>query len=193
MAVSPACPAGSDGSAAAFDTRLGTAARSLDQRLRLPLLMQEVERLGGKVVIRSAAVDDLEDLARSHDLVVVSTGRGGLASLFPVDTDRSPYPAAQRVASLTSLRGGRPSSALRYHSVEGVGECFTCPALTVDGPCDIVVVEGVPGGPLDAWDAMTTPAQHLARLRELLAAHFPSEHERLRDADLVDDLSLIHI
>ena len=134
-----------DGSTAAFDTRLSTPARSLDQRVRLPLLMHEIERLGGKVVIRSAAVDDLEDLARDHDLVVVSTGRGGLASLVPVDADRSPYPAAQRVASLTYLRGGAPSSALRYHSVEGVGECFTCPALTVDGPCDIVVVEGVPG------------------------------------------------
>src|SRR6476620_8437575 len=181
-----------DGSTAAFDTRLSTPARSLDQRVRLPLLMHEIERLGGKVVIRSASVDYLEDRARDHDLVVVSTGRGGLASLFPVDADRSPYPAAQRVASLTYLRGGDPSSALRYHSVEGVGECFTCPALTVDGPCDIVVVEGVPGGPLDAWDAVTTPAQHLARLRELRAAHFPSEHERLRDAELVDDRSVLH-
>ena len=39
-------------------------ARSLDQRVRLPLLMEEIERRGGKVVVRSAAVDDLEDLAR---------------------------------------------------------------------------------------------------------------------------------
>jgi flavin reductase (DIM6/NTAB) family NADH-FMN oxidoreductase RutF len=181
-----------DGSAAAFDTRLGTAARSLDQRLRLPLLMQEVERLGGKVVIRSAAVEDLEDLARDHDLVVVSTGRGGLTSLFEVDPDRSPYTSPQRVAALTYVRGTIPSSDLRYHCVEGVGECFTCPALTVDGPCDIVVVEGVPGGPLDAWDDVRTPAEHLDRLRDLLAAHFPAEHERLRDAELVDDRSVLH-
>ena len=181
-----------DGSTAAFDTRLSTPARSLDQRVRLPLLMHEIERLGGKVVIRSAGVDDLEDLTRDHDLVVVSTGRGGLATLFPVDIDRSPYPAAQRVASLTYVSGAEPSSALRYHSVEGVGECFTCPALTVDGPCDIFVVEGVPGGPLDAWDDVTAPVQHLARLRELLAVHFPSELERLRDAELVDDRSVLH-
>ena len=130
--------------------------------MRLPLLIDEIERLGGKVVVRSAAVDDLEDLARDHDLVVVSTGRGGLASLFPVDADRSPYAAPQRVAALTYLRGVTPDPsvpALRYHSVEGVGECFTCPALTVDGPCDIVVVEGVPGGPLDCWDDVTTPAR----------------------------------
>src|SRR4051812_2311915 len=64
-----------DGSSAAFSTALPTAARSLDQRVRLPLLMEEVERRGGKVVIRVVSVDDLEELARDHDLVVVSTGR----------------------------------------------------------------------------------------------------------------------
>ncbi|NUR06461.1 MAG: FAD-dependent oxidoreductase [Nocardioidaceae bacterium] len=180
-----------DGSTAAFDTRLSTAARSVDQRVRVPLVMDEIERRGGKVVVRSATVDDLEDLARDHDLVVVSTGRGGLTSLFERDAERSPYDGPQRVAALTYLRGGSPSTALRYHSVEGVGECFTCPALTVDGPCDIVVVEGVPGGPLDVWDDVTSADQHLTRLREVLAAHFPAEASRLHGAVLVDDRSVL--
>ena len=183
-----------DGSTAAFATRLSTPARSLDQRVRVPLLMEEIEHRGGKVVVRSATVEDLEDLARDHDLVVVSTGRGGLTSLFERDADRSPYDAPQRVASLTYLHGMAPAPegpGLRYHSVEGVGECFTCPALTVDGPCDIVVVEGVPGGPLDRWDDVTTPAEHLAVLRSALADHFPSEAARLADAALVDDGSVL--
>ena len=183
-----------NGSVAEFSTELSTPARSLDQRVRLPLLMAEVERLGGKVVTRVASADDLEDLVRDHDLVVVSTGRGGLASLFPVDAGRSPYSSPQRVAALTYLHGVVPDPAgpgLRYHSVEGVGECFSCPALTVDGPCDIFVVEGVPGGPLDAWDDVTSAAQHLARLRALLAAHFPAEATRVEDATLVDDRSVL--
>src|SRR4051794_16463136 len=174
-----------DGSAADFEAAFATAARSVDQRVRLPLLMEEVERRGGKVVIRSANVDDLDDLARDHDLVVVSTGRGGLTSLFELDADRSPYVVPQQVAALTYLRGPAPSSQLRYHSLEGVGECFVCPALTVDGPCDIVVVEAVPGGPLDSWADVRGPDEHLARLRVLLAAHFPAEAERLGDSRLV--------
>jgi flavin reductase (DIM6/NTAB) family NADH-FMN oxidoreductase RutF len=163
--------------------------------VRLPLLLDEVERRGGKVVSRVASVDDLEDLARDHDLVVVSTGRGGLASLFPVDTGRTPYAEPQRVASLTYLAGVLPDPAgpaLRYHAVEGVGECFTCPALTVDGECDIVVVEGVPGGPLDAWEDVTSADAHLDRLRRLLAVHFPAESSRLADASLVDERSFLH-
>jgi flavin reductase (DIM6/NTAB) family NADH-FMN oxidoreductase RutF len=180
-----------DGSTAGFTVGLAAPARSLDQRVRLPLLMEEVERRGGKVVTRSAAVEDLEDLAADHDLVVVSTGRGGLTSLFAPDAERTRYATAQRVASLTYLRGVSPAPGLRYHSVEGVGECFTCPALSVGGPCDIVVVEGVPGGPLDRWDDVSTPAEHLAVLREVLGSHFPSEAARMRDAALVDDGSVL--
>jgi flavin reductase (DIM6/NTAB) family NADH-FMN oxidoreductase RutF len=180
-----------DGSRADFDTPLTVPARSIDQRVRMPLLMEEVERRGAKVVVRSATVDDLEDLAATHDLVVVSTGRGGLASLFEVDVARSPYSTPQRTTSLTYLHGMAPDPAgpaLRYHCVEGAGECFTCPALTVHGSCDIVVVEAVPGGPLDCWDDIATPEQHLARLEAALAEHFPAEAGRLTgEHRLVDD------
>ena len=163
--------------------------------MRVPLLLEEIERRGGKVVVRTAGVDDLEDLARDHDLVVVSTGRGGLASLFEVDPARTPYTSPQRVAALTYLHGVTPDPdgpGLRYHCVEGVGECFTSPALTVDGPCDIVVVEGVPGGPLDCWDDVPTPADHLRVLRSALAEHFPAEAARFAEARLVDDGSVLH-
>ncbi|MGN6131575.1 MAG: flavin reductase [Nocardioidaceae bacterium] len=182
-----------DGSRAAFTAPFGSPARSIDQRVRVSLLIEELERRGGKLVVRSATVADLEDLARDHDLVVVSTGRGGLGSLFEVDRLRTPYHAPQRVASLTYLRGVAPDtegSGLRYHSVEGVGECFTCPALTVDGPCDIYVVEGVPGGPLDCWDGLDAHT-HLARLEEVLATYFPDEAARLGDHRLVDERSVL--
>jgi flavin reductase (DIM6/NTAB) family NADH-FMN oxidoreductase RutF len=183
-----------DGSTAAFVTDLATPARSVDQRVRLPLLLAEVRRRGGSVVTRQASTDDVEELARDHDLVVVSTGRGGLASLFPVDPSRSPYSSPQRVAALTYLHGVTPDPdgpGIRYWSVEGVGECFTCPALTVDGPCDIVVVEGVPGGPLDVWGEVSSPAGHLQVLRAALAAHFPAEAARVSGATLVDEGSVL--
>jgi flavin reductase (DIM6/NTAB) family NADH-FMN oxidoreductase RutF len=184
-----------DGSTAAFRTDLQAPARSVDQRLKLPVLLEAIERLGGKVVVRSATVDDVEQLARTHDLVVVSTGRGGLASLFEVDAARSPYPTPQRVAALTYLRGIAPDAegpSLRYHAVEGVGECFTCPALTLDGPCDIFVVEGVPAGPLDCWDDVVTAEDHRDRLEAVLAEHFPDEWARIEDGwSLADDNAVL--
>lgn len=183
-----------DGRGTRFDAPLSAPARSVDLRVKIPAVLEAVERLGGKVVVRSAGVDDVEELAARHDLVVVSTGRGGLAELFDRDVSRSPYDRPQRVAALTYLRGATPDPAgpaLRYHVVEGVGECFTCPALTVDGPCDIVVVEGMPGGPLDVWDSCTTAAEHLDQLRAVLAEHFPDEAVRFAAAGLVDDRSVL--
>lgn len=182
-----------DGTVSSFVVPLGSPAHSVDLRLKIPALLAEIERLGGKVVIRNADVDDLEDLAATHDLVVVSTGRGGPAGLFEHDPARSPYTSPQRTIALTYLRGVEPAAgpALRYHAVEGVGECFTCPALGVGGPCDIYVVEGVPGGPLDRWDDVSSGEEHLARLRDLLGEHFPAEAARLRDATLADDNAVL--
>ena len=177
------------GRRAAFSTALASPAMSVDQRLKVPLLLGAIETMGGKVVVRSATVEDVDDLARDHDLVVVSTGRGGLTSLFEVDAKRSPYSSPQRVASLTYLSGVTPDPAgpaLRYHSVQGVGECFTCPAVSVHGPCDIFVVEGVPGGPLDCWDDVTSPDQHVDRLREVLTEYFPAEADRVAQAVATD-------
>ena len=85
-----------DDVSSAFDVPLPSAARSVDLRVKVPALMEAVERLGGKVVVRSAGVEDVEELAASHDLVVVSTGRGGLTSLFERDADRSPYDPLRR-------------------------------------------------------------------------------------------------
>ncbi|HSE09124.1 MAG TPA: flavin reductase [Nocardioidaceae bacterium] len=177
-----------DGSRTSFTVPLETPARSIDLRVKVPALLAEIERLGGKVVVGNAGVEELEELARSHDLVVVSTGRGGITDLFEDDPERSPYSSPQRSIALTYLRGVEPAEgpAFRYHAVEGVGECFTCPALSVDGPCDIYVVEGVPGGPLDRWSDVHTDAEHLARLKEALAEHFPSEGDRVRGAELTD-------
>jgi flavin reductase (DIM6/NTAB) family NADH-FMN oxidoreductase RutF len=177
-----------DGTHTAFTVPLAQPAHSVDLRLKIPALLEEIERLGGKVVVRNATVDDLEELARTHDLVVVSTGRGGLAGLFEDDPERSPYSSPQRSVALTYLRGveATDAPALRYHAVEGVGECFTCPGLSVDGPCDIYVVEGVPGGPLDCWSDVTSDEQHLERLRSALAEHFGSEAGRVRRAVLTD-------
>lgn len=178
-----------DGTRTAFGVELERPAQSVDLRIKVPALLDEIARLGGKVVVRKAGVEDLEDLAATHDLVIVSTGRGELGGLFEHDPERSPYSSPQRCVSLTYLRDVAPADgpALRYHAIEGVGECFTLPALSVDGPCDIYVVEGVPGGPLDLWSDVAGDEEHLAKLKRALAEHFPSEAERVHDAELTDE------
>jgi flavin reductase (DIM6/NTAB) family NADH-FMN oxidoreductase RutF len=73
-----------------------------------------------------------------------------------------------------------------FNLVPNVGEYFVFPALTTTGPCEIMVFEGVPNGPMDCWDDVRTPEQHLARSKWILETFMPWEAERCADVELTD-------
>ncbi|WP_026058503.1 styrene monooxygenase/indole monooxygenase family protein [Streptomyces sp. SS] len=178
------------GAEVSWSAPLEEPAQSVDQRVKCAAWMERFERAGGKLVVRAVTVADLEEYARRHDLVVVATGKGELGRVFPRDPGRSPYDRPRRALALTYVTGARPrpgESVVDLRIVPGVGEYFTVPALTVSGPCEIMVFEGVPGGPMDCWDDVHTPARHLARSLEILRDFFPDEYERCRAATLTDD------
>ncbi|MFI6300058.1 styrene monooxygenase/indole monooxygenase family protein [Nonomuraea sp. NPDC050790] len=182
-------PGPDGGRAIDWAARLDTPARSVDQRLKMPAWLEEVDRLGGKVVVHEATPADLEEYAARHDLVLVATGKGRLGSLFGRDAARSPYDSPQRALALTYVHGLRPRpehSAVCFNLVPGVGEYFVFPALTLSGPCEIMVFEGVPGGPMDCWGEVRTPAEHLAMSRRILETFLPWEAERASGVELTD-------
>ncbi|GLW05891.1 alanine-phosphoribitol ligase [Microtetraspora sp. NBRC 13810] len=169
--------------------RLDVPARSVDQRLKMPAWMGEFERLGGKLVLHDATPEDLESYAARYDLVLVAAGKGQIASLFERDPSRSPYAAPQRALAVTYVNGLAPRpdhSAVCFNLLPGVGEYFVFPGLTHTGPCEIMVFEGVPGGPMDCWGDVRGPAEHLARSRQILETFFPWEAERCAGIELTD-------
>lgn len=183
-------PGQDGGTAIDWAARLDVPARSVDQRVKVPAWLAEVERLGGKVVIHDATGADLETYAASHDLVLVAAGKGEIASLFQRDAARSPYESPQRALALTYVDGLAPRaghSAVCFNLIPGVGEYFVFPALTVGGPCEIMVFEGLPGGPMDCWADVRTPAEHLARSRWILDTFLPWEAARCAGVELTDE------
>lgn len=169
-------------------------AQSVDQRLKCAAWIERFVAAGGEFQRSSADVAFLEALAASHDLVVVSTGKGDLGRLFPRDDARSPFTSPQRVLALTYVRGmsaDPDGNAVRFNVVPGVGEYFVFPALTLAGPCDIMVFEGVPGGPMDCWSEVATPEEHLTTSLEILRAHFPREYARCADVALTDPAGVL--
>lgn len=172
-----------------FAARLDAPAQSVDQRVKMAGWIERFTVSGGDLRVRHAEVADLEDLVRDHDLVVVATGKGELGRLFPVNRARSPYNRPQRALALTYVNGmrARPGgSAVAFNMVPGVGEYFCFPALTTTGACEIMVFEGVPQGPMDCWEDVTTPQEHLQRSLSILERFFPEEAERCRDVQLTD-------
>ncbi|MFF0866308.1 styrene monooxygenase/indole monooxygenase family protein [Nonomuraea sp. NPDC050227] len=182
-------PSPEGGKALDWAARLDVPARSVDQRLKMPAWLGEFERLGGKLVLHDATPDDLESYAARYDLVLVAAGKGQIASLFERDPARSPYATPQRALAVTYVNGLAPRpghSAVCFNLLPGVGEYFVFPALTHTGPCEIMVFEGVPDGPMDCWGDVRGPAEHLARSRRILETFFPWEAERCAGIELTD-------
>ncbi len=177
-----------------WSARLDRVAQSVDQRLKFPLFMEQFAEQGGELVIHEATADDLERYSTESDLVVVAAGKGEIARLFERDPERSLFDQPMRALALTYVTGMTPRpdySAVCFNLVPGVGEYFVFPALTTTGHCEIMVFEGVPGGPMDCWADVSTPAEHLAKSKWILETFMPWEAERCASIELTDDKGIL--
>ena len=187
-------PDGSGQKAIDWNGRLDRPARSVDQRVKIPAWMAEFERRGGHITIDDVGIEDLERYARGSDLVIVATGRNEIAQLFERDVARSPFDKPQRALAATYVHGMVPRaeySAVNFNLIPTVGEYFVFPALTVSGPCDIMVFEGLPNGPMDCWTDVKTPTEHLDLARRMLETFLPWEAERCRNLELTDSAGIL--
>jgi hypothetical protein len=187
-------PDGSGARAIDWNGKLDKPAQSVDQRVKFPAWMAEFERRGGRLTIKDVTVADLEVYAKHSDLVVVAAGKGDIARLFERDAEKSPFDKPQRALALTYVNGMTPRpeySAVNFNLIPTVGEYFVFPALTVSGPCEIMVLEGIPGGPMDCWKDIKTPAEHLKQSKAILETFLPWEAERCRSIELTDDNGIL--
>lgn len=162
---------------------------SVCQRVKIPRWMAEFKALGGELQVQPATVSELETMAAAHDLVIIATGKGDIAALFERDAKRSLYDKPQRALALTYVAGMQPTSPNRgvtFNAAPGTGEYFVMPGLTTTGDCEIMVFEGLPGGPMDCWGDVKTPGEHLQRSKEILDRFFPWEAARCAKIELTD-------
>ena len=187
-------PEGNGAKAIDWNGKLDKTAQSVDQRVKIPHWMKEFTRQGGEMVVHDASIEDLETYAKQSDLVIVAAGKGDIAKMFERDASRSPFDKPQRALALTYVKGmeKRPDhSAVNFNLIPTVGEYFTFPALTTTGPCDIMVFEGIPGGPMDCWKDVKSPEEHLAKSKWVLETFTPWEAERCKDIELTDDNGIL--
>lgn len=177
-----------------WSARLDNYAEAVDQRIKMPQWMAEFQGRGGRLVIEEVQIADVESYAQDHDLTVVATGKGSLGRLFERDASRSPYERPQRALALTYVKNMSPRGsypAVCFNLIPGVGEYFVFPALTETGPCEIMVFEGVPGGPMDCWAGVKTPDEHLAKSKSILETYLPWEAQRCAAIELTDSNGIL--
>ncbi|MGO4155914.1 styrene monooxygenase/indole monooxygenase family protein [Cupriavidus sp. YAF13] len=174
--------------------RLERPAQAVDQRLKMPAWMEAFAERGGDLRIADAGIDELEALTLEHDLVLLAAGKGEIVSRFERDAARSPFSAPQRALALTYVSGMTPRtpySRVCFNLIPGIGEYFVFPALTLSGPCEIMVFEGIPGGPMDRWAEARTPEQHLAESLRILRTWLPWEAQRCENITLTDEQGIL--
>jgi hypothetical protein len=177
-----------------WEAKLDHYGQSIDQRVKFSGWLEEFAKRGGNVVYEDAGVSELEKYAGSNDLVIVAAGKGEVARLFETDAANTPYTTPMRALALTYVKKmapRKPFTAVAFNLIPGVGEYFVFPALTTTGTCEIMVFEGVPGGPMDCWGDAKTPEQHLAKSKWILQTFLPWEAERCRDIELTDDMGIL--
>jgi hypothetical protein len=165
-------------------------AQSVDQRVKASGWLDLFVSRGGKLRIVDAGLSDLEDLGRTHDLVVVAAGKGDIVKHFERDPARSAFDKPQRILGLFYVNGMAPNSDAGRGCIDvapAVGEYVTFPALTTSGPCDIMLFEGIPGRPMDCWNDIRSPEEYLTVAKDLLKEFFPWQFDRCQNIQLTDN------
>jgi 2-polyprenyl-6-methoxyphenol hydroxylase-like FAD-dependent oxidoreductase len=156
---------------------------SVDYRVYQSRLLEEFENRGGRVEVGAVGLDELGALEARHDLIVVSTGRGGLTELFP-RTERS-LDGPRRLLHAGLYRGIADAGEPRHVvlSLLGpVGEIINIPMESRDGWLEVLLFECVPGGPLEPvarTPYADDPKAHDRLVLETLRQLHPRVHERV--------------
>lgn len=178
-----------DTKAVDWSGRLDRVAQATDQRIKMPVWIEEFEKRGGQVIFEDVGVAELERISNEYELTILAAGKGEVVRLFERDASRSPYDKPQRALALTYVHGLEPTpeySRVSFNFIPGVGEYFVFPSLTLSGPCDIMVFEGIPGGPLDRFRDAQSPQEHFERSLSFLQEFLPWEADRARNCELTD-------
>lgn len=155
----------------------------VDFRLYLPRLIDDYVSRGGRMVAAAPTADELRRLAQGHDLMVVATGAASLTELFSSRPELSPYDEPQRRVMAGLFRGIDPAEpvGLSFSVTPGAGEVFQAPFFSFEGRGANLLVEAVPGGPLDPVTRLRyedDPAAFDAVMLESLRRHAPTVYER---------------
>lgn len=162
-----------------FTGELARQASGVDFRIYLARLLEDFERRGGRVVVGPLDETRVVRLGGRHDLVVVASGGRGAGRLFPAISRYCPFVEPQRVLCAGLYSGVAFPSPLgvSMNITPGVGEIFQAPFFSFHGRVSVLLVEAVPGGPLEVLGRLRyedDPRHFEATVLHLLERYAPA-------------------
>jgi 2-polyprenyl-6-methoxyphenol hydroxylase-like FAD-dependent oxidoreductase len=181
----------------AFTGDLAPAAMVVDMRIYYARLLEDFAMRGGRVVIGRLRAGDVERLAEEYDLMVVASGRGSLANMFPRLAAQSPYSTPQRLGVGGFYRGVAYPEPLEVNVAiaPGHGEFLVAPLYSFEPHLTAIYIQIVRGGAFETLshiryedDPRGFDAAVLGLLRDYASATYaridPSRFELARPLDL---------
>jgi len=174
--------------------RFSSYFQTIDLRLQSHRWMVDLEAAGGRIVIEKLDIDRLDAIAAQHDLVLVASGRGPLAELFPRNPRRSVYTAPQRKLTMMIVTGagagacdGPAFEAVKIHLLAQHGEVFWMPYYHKDHGLTVVMLfEAKAGSQMDRFDGCRSGAEVVEMAKTVLAELIPWDHQWARNMELAD-------
>jgi 2-polyprenyl-6-methoxyphenol hydroxylase-like FAD-dependent oxidoreductase len=170
--------------------RASSYLQAVDLRLQSHRWMNDLEAAGGRVIVDP---DRLDAIAAAHELVLVATGRGSLAELFPRNAKRSVYDQPQRKLAMMIVTGaaqaipGVPFLPVKFNIYAPYGEVFWVPYYHRDhGATWVMLFEAKAGGPMDRFDDCTTGEQVVAMAKTVIRELMPWDAAWAADIELAD-------
>jgi hypothetical protein len=174
--------------------RLGTSyVQAVDGRLQSHRWMNDLEAAGGRIVIEKLDLDRLDAIAAQHELVLVASGRGMLAELFPRNPERSVYNAPQRKVAMAIVTGaaqaieGVPFLPFKLTFIAPYGEAFFIPFYHRDhGPTWCLAFEARIGSPMDRFDVCKNGHDVVATIKAMIRELMPWDAAWASEIELAD-------
>lgn len=170
-----------------------TYGQAIDLRLQSHRWMNDLEARGGRIVVGAVDVGKLDELSAQHELVLVATGRGPIAELFPRNAARSVYDKPQRNLAMVIVKGpsqtfpGVPFVPAKFNLFGDCGEAFWIPYHHRDhGASWCLLWEAKPGGRMDRFMDCKSAAELLERSKALMTEIVPWDASWIAQAEVAD-------
>lgn len=161
---------------------------AIDQRLRINRWLNDLESIGGKLVIESVTAERLDEISGQSDVTILAAGKADLARSIPRDEAKSVYDRPQRNLCMAIVEGVegwddeidfRP---VKFNFYGDAGEYFWVPYThKTAGPTWCILWEAKQGGPLDKFAECENAQDAVNVSKELIKKHAPWEWEKVKD------------
>ncbi|MHA4836448.1 styrene monooxygenase/indole monooxygenase family protein [Sphingopyxis sp. MSC1_008] len=163
-----------DGSLLSIVARTARPGGAVDQRMKFHRWMNDLDDLGGRIVIETVDVAAAERIAAQSDLTILAVGKGDLGRIVARDPARSVYERPARnlaMGIVTNIKGWESRSgitAVKYSKLP-FGEIFWVPFThKTAGPSWSFIVEAIPGGALDKFGGAASGPEVVETVRGLV-------------------------